>query len=205
MKNNKTVLKKRVSQLLTFYPIGIPIGESDFKLLMELLKNHENYKQKVGCGIESIIIKPHPIYKNRGFYLIRYDGSETDFLYRKCFNTQNYPAKVTSAFRVAIKDQIISFRDKTFLDQHEIVCPLTGDTITKNECHIDHKPPKTFKKLLAEFIELTKIDINKVPINGSGIDNAFGYTLNHQEIKKQWESYHKENAILRVVSRNARH
>lgn len=54
------------------------LGESDFNFMLSLLDRHERPDAKIGCGIVSMYVKTNPVYKNnRGFWLVRVDGSET--------------------------------------------------------------------------------------------------------------------------------
>jgi hypothetical protein len=203
----KAVIKKRVSNLLSTWPLNLPIGESDFQLLIGILKDHPDYKQKVGIGVRDIVIQTNPVYKNRGFYILRKDGSQTDFSYRQCLNPASNKQKFLNACRVAIMPQILQFKETffgTLMDQ-EYFCPLSGEKITELNCHIDHKPPNTFKKIIEDFISMSGIDQNTVKIDGAGVDGCVKDTLEDKVLEQRWQAYHGTNCNLRVVSKNARH
>ena len=57
-------------------------------LLNEILPWHEEYKEKIGCGIDKITVE---LYKDEErkfstwcYYLIRKDGTKIDFSYTHC-------------------------------------------------------------------------------------------------------------------------
>ena len=203
----KSVAKKRISNLLSHWPLNIPVGESDFELLCEVLKNHPYYLQKLGCGIQRIEIRTNPVYKNRGFYIIRTDGSCTDFSYRQCLYPASNKQKFLNACRVAIMPQILEFKETFFgsLMGQFYCCPLTGEEVNETNCHIDHRPPNTFKSLIETFISISGIDPNIVKVAGSQVDGCVKDTLEDKALEERWKVYHAENCNLRVVSRNARH
>jgi hypothetical protein len=55
--------------------------------------------------------------------------------------------------------------------------------------------------LLAEFVDLYGIDIDKVTVNGRGVDGVVQDTLDSTELERVWVQYHDANAVLRIVSR----
>lgn len=60
------------------------IGENDHKLLMELLKYHDSYDEKVK-DIKHFTVGQHPLYKQtRCFFVVRNDGTREDFSSTKC-------------------------------------------------------------------------------------------------------------------------
>lgn len=63
-------------------------GEDLEFILNEILPWHEEYKEKVGCGIKNIIVEMYKDdirkFTSWCFYIIRYDDSKTDFSYTHC-------------------------------------------------------------------------------------------------------------------------
>lgn len=70
------------------------------------------------------------------------------------------------------------------------MCPIEGEEISFSNCQVDHKSPKTFDKLVNDFIEEYNININTIRIDG-GDDNTSKYKLNDSELEKKWISYHE--------------
>lgn len=63
-----------------------PIPEPDHSHLLELLKYHDNYENKVK-DLKHFTAGPHPEYKaTRCFFVVRNDGSKEDFSSTKCLD-----------------------------------------------------------------------------------------------------------------------
>ncbi|KAG0555506.1 hypothetical protein KC19_12G173900 [Ceratodon purpureus] len=61
------------------------LSVEDDEAVQAVLKYHHKYSEKVGCGIAYIKVDNSPDYPDvRCFWLVRTDGSATDFSYRKC-------------------------------------------------------------------------------------------------------------------------
>ncbi|KAG0566496.1 hypothetical protein KC19_7G068200 [Ceratodon purpureus] len=64
---------------------GGRLSDEDDEAVQAVLTYHPKYSEKVGCGIAYIKVDNSPDYPDvRCFWLVRTDGSETDFSYRKC-------------------------------------------------------------------------------------------------------------------------
>lgn len=61
---------------------ALPKEKEDF--IREILKAHPRYRQKVGLGIDSIVVAPHSKYRSYCFHVVHPDGTKTDFSYSKC-------------------------------------------------------------------------------------------------------------------------
>ena len=58
---------------------------ADEQFLLDLLELHPQRDDKIGRGIDHFEIRTNPKFvKQRSFYLVRIDGSETDFSFVKC-------------------------------------------------------------------------------------------------------------------------
>jgi hypothetical protein len=47
-------------------------------------KGHKEAEKKIGAGIEAFQVRMNSLFYSRCYYIIRKDGSITDFSYRKC-------------------------------------------------------------------------------------------------------------------------
>ncbi|CAI5942587.1 unnamed protein product [Closterium sp. NIES-65] len=71
--------------LLRGWPVNLDINQYEHMVLLDLLKKgHSDPTSKVGAGIRSFQIRPHPEFHSRCFFLVRSDGTVDDFSYRKC-------------------------------------------------------------------------------------------------------------------------
>jgi hypothetical protein len=189
--------KLAVREILNSWPTGSPLtGEADV-LVRDLLSRHPEAALKIGCGVESIGIRPVvEQYASRGFWITRTDGSGTDFSYLKCFSPPTRAAEAKEGFRTAVRPQIRDFRDLVFANGL-VVCPITGEVLTETTCQVDHEPPLTFEALVKDF--LGDIDPAEVDVNPTE-DGSTVTRIADPEIEKLWQNYHRTYAKLRVVS-----
>lgn len=85
------------------------MDKGDKQFLHTLIKLHPNYEKKKGCGIKDFVVKP-TIYNSIGFFIIRNDGSTTDFSYKQCISPRTKLTKIRLACRSAIRPYIKKFK-----------------------------------------------------------------------------------------------
>ncbi|CAK9203160.1 unnamed protein product [Sphagnum troendelagicum] len=75
---------RSILQNLT-YENGARISAQHNALVQEVVVHHPKYTEKAGCGIAYIKVDKHPNFPDsRCFWIVREDGTETDFSYHKC-------------------------------------------------------------------------------------------------------------------------
>lgn len=178
MKTSKKQLIEKCRHILYSNEDLSPLNNTDFKFMLGILKSHPEKDTKIGSGVVSMWTGTNPIYGNRNFWILRKDGSTTDFSFMKCLSKQNL---FKSACRNAIRPQILKFRIKNRI-------------ATMKEYHVDHHP-ESFDSLLTRFVE--KHGECKVKIHR---DNTFGSVLDDEEYCKKWQDFHQKHAKLRVLS-----
>ncbi|XP_028962685.2 protein DCL homolog, chloroplastic-like, partial [Malus domestica] len=90
------------------YMDGEQLTEEDEKVVVErLLAHHPHSEDKIGCGIDSIMVDRHPQFKHlRCLFVIRTDGVWTDFSYQKCLRAyiqDKYPSHADRFIREHFK------------------------------------------------------------------------------------------------------
>jgi Protein of unknown function (DUF3223) len=143
----KAEQQKRGSAILATYSIGAAVTGPDFDFLLSLLHRHPRAAEKIGCGVHAIRVRTVTTARfgpGRCFEVEHTDGKRMDFSYLKCINVRNWKTDVASAFREAITDQVYECRDNGFAGKQQIVCPITGDLISRDDAHVDHAAPRTF-------------------------------------------------------------
>lgn len=69
--------------------------EDEKKVVEKLLPHHPSSQDKIGCGVDAIMVGRHPKYNSsRCLFIRRKDGQWTEFSYRKClmgFIRMKYP------------------------------------------------------------------------------------------------------------------
>jgi hypothetical protein len=168
--------------------------------MLELIRRHPNAEQKIGSGIERFEVRENPVFKNqKTFYLVRKDGSETDFSFRMCVSGKSPTpwANFCVAARNSISSQIIVFKTAAFLGVDAAKCQITGEDVEWNSCHVDHVTQ--FSDLLQMFIEQKNIDTSIEHTKGGG-DGSVTRIFTDATLDTQWKEFHKQNAVLRLTT-----
>lgn len=198
----KDDVRSRVRGILYSYPVAARITGDDSDLLLALLQGHPEAARKIGCGIAGFEVRPNPRFPNeRGFYLIRMDGSEDDFSYQKCLSTPKPMAVFKAICRKLIGWQMHWLKSAYFREYSRedgrVRCPLTGQWTTESQAHVDHIPPDTFAKIVTDFIHENNIKVENIDLQEA---TDIGKTFSSASLIESWVNYHKLNAKLRVIS-----
>ena len=201
----KVALQKRIRKVRDSYPDYKALSSDDFEFMLEVLSGHPSYETKYGAGVESMYVRTNPVYKNnRGFWLRRVDGTETDFSFVECLTPTPQIKKFALALRVAIEPYTMTFKSDFFANQTgPYFCPYTGEPLEFIGSHVDHKAPHTFQKLVQDFIKTYAIDLETVEIAGDYEDNVYQNTLVDEELNRLWIEFHNDRAELQIVSQRA--
>lgn len=192
----KISLLNDIKKILNSYNLDDTINDTDKKIIVDLLKYHTEYKDKLGPGIDKIKIQETP-YKNRGFTLFRKDGSFTDFSYIKCINHPTLLSKIKECCRHAIIEDIINFKQNMFSENKTIVCPITHKNIGYEDCQIHHDNP-TFSKIMKRWLKNKKI--TEEQINKSK-DNSYETYFTDKSLIIDFRDFHNSIANLRAISK----
>lgn len=173
-----------------------PVAAPWTPLLQDVLRMHPDASQK-GSAIrfEVGVIAP---YKTRGFRLVRPDGTSTDFSYLKCLKGVDNEGDMRAAARTAVVQQQLSVKDRAFARSGSIVCPVSGETITRKTCHVDHEAPNTFDVIFRAFTK----EFGILPVRPTA-DNETETKFLHDADAHAFAVFHHQRAKLRVVSRTA--
>lgn len=169
-----------------------------FDDLYELLCRHPHANEKIGCGVESFMIKPDG-YGNKCFWLIRVDGTIEDFSYIMCVKGKDISndMKFRKACRTTIRPQIIEYRKLYFNGNIYAKCEVTNKQIEISTCHVDHIEPMYFETIVSNFIKDLNIDVDVIKFDTSGTECKFI----DNTISNIWYNYHLKHAKLRCVDK----
>lgn len=200
----KKELTERIREILYSYKDGKQLNMFDFPFMLDVLAMHPLASQKIGCGVSRMEVRENPVYKkNFGFWLIRNDGTETDFSFVECLSPSSQRKKVLAAFRASIEEQTMQFK-RNFFDScvgGVAKCSLTGETITFLNSHVDHMSPRTFENLFDTFLIDNNLNVEGVELSGEGVDGNIQDKIADGQLDGKWKEFHRMNAVLRVVSR----
>ena len=198
----KTALQSRIRNILYSYADNVYISRGDYDFMLAVLSLHPAHKLKIGAGVNAIISRQNPVYRNtRNFWVLRIDGSEADFSYTECLTNTSHEKRFYNACRVAVEPFTQMFKRDFFgrLESKTSLCEVTGEAISFTHSHVDHKYPNTFQKIVHDFIAEYSIDVAGLKISGDS-DGVFQDAIADDEIKQKWVAYHNARAELRVVS-----
>lgn len=180
----------------------------DFEFLYALVRRHPYSDNKIGCGIKSFEIV-RTVWNNYCLYLTRVDGSRTDFSWRECLNATPEVQSMVKAMRKAVDYQIIEYLEtKTFKGQ---LCCLCNKAVAE---HVDHVPPVTFEVIAGDFLKMVEskpcqeqseapegvnLVYHKGIIDTYSDDGHLGRRIADPIIEKEWQDYHRNQAILRFL------
>jgi hypothetical protein len=188
--------------ILNSYDFGQTINPSDFADILALLDTHPKVEEKIGVGIKEVQIAKLK-YNTKSFELVRIDNSTEYFSYTKRINApKTNLTKFREACRQATKDDLrkvkLSYFEK-YSKKGLVKCQETGELCTWVELSVDHRQPNTFSVIVDRFIELNRIDIEKIKyIEIDGGPNEIA----DNELKEKFRQYHAEKANLRIVKKD---
>lgn len=174
---------------------GAALSGADLDLITALVAMHPDAEAKVGAGLDRIEVRVIE-YGAPGFWLIRDDGSRTDFSYRKSLNRPSHRSDVLATMRRDIADQISDYRRGVFAEVDEVACPLTGERLTIASGVVDHHSP-TFIELAAQFADVAG-GWERIELIGG--DGRIGKDFRHEMTRQGWQMWHQQHARLRYIS-----
>ncbi|MCC6500922.1 MAG: DCL family protein [Anaerolineales bacterium] len=204
--STKYALQERIKKILYRYQDEQYLSDNDFEFMFQALNRHLDFEIKKGIGIKAFFVRQNPVYKNtRCFWLVCFDGSETDFSYQECLKPTSQEKKFFNACRVAIEPYTQEYKRKFFddLNGKTYFCPYTNQPLNFKGSHVDHKAPNTFQQIVITFLKKYAIDISNVKINSSAIDNKHQDTFSDSDLEQLWVEYHNSQAVFQIISRKA--
>lgn len=206
--DTKKAVQTYIQGILNRQTMNTDLGDDDLAFISALLERHPRCDEKVGSGIASIQVRMDTEWgKTRQFFIIRTDGTATEFSYLKCLKgeLESKLALFKVAARSAILEQIIEFKERYFKQNQnargEVLCQATGSAVNRRNSHIDHDP-KSFDGLVEEFIQQDGIVVDEVDFIGFDDGEQRKRFADHK-LEKRFADFHLSNASLRVVTVNA--
>lgn len=198
-------LRNYIRNIRDVYLDGQRLSQDDFDFMFDLLQRHEEAKIKIGCGVSYMYVKTNEVFKlNRGFWLVRDDGSETDFSFEICLKHETKLQKFKNACRTSVADIVMAYK-KDFFDRvgEPSMCLVTGEQMTlRGNSHVDHAPPNTFNKIVQDFISLKGLDVNDIELL-TAEDGRVRNEMVDKTLEGEFVDFHNKMAALRVISKSA--
>lgn len=188
----KVAAKQFVKKLI--YELGECVVErkhSKFAFFSDLLKNHSEYAEKVGCGVDYFSIQRHRLNpKYLEIQLTRMDRTSVIFGWNCCatMSQKSVKSNLSTAMRTAISYQVLRFRKNA-----EIVCKICNTC--KGNMHVDHLNP-SFHALATAFLE------NRDAPNTFMMDDhlhMYRFKVDDAQFEKEWKEFHAQNATYQIM------
>ncbi len=175
-----------------------PVNET---FVRAILDRHPDRDSKIGCGVRSIRVVRNPDFPTTWcFWLVRIDGTSTDFSFKECLKPSTHKQKVRAALRNLVSSQVEEFKNHFFVTRDVKICPLSGVEMRPSTSHVDHAAPQFVE--LADSWSSTEGGYDAISLitgqDGQAIDLV-------KDLAKasRWYVYHQHNAVLRVVDGTA--
>jgi hypothetical protein len=192
----KSAADARIAGVLRKYQAGSRLAPEDDNFMRLVLNRHASASEKIGVGVDHIEVMQSD-YGNRCFCIVRVDGSRIDFSYKSCLTPRSAEEDFKKACRTSVVNTVLAFKSMAFALSGSLVCPVSGEIVTWDTCHVDHAEPWTFDAIIAAFVaEYGAL---------ARVDAAGGTTTRflHDSDTLMFRAYHDARATLRVVSRTA--
>ena len=171
-----------------------------FNFFLNLIKNHPEYHDKIGTGIDYFYIMPNPLVSKYFQTMIkRTDGTDIDFSWVYCckFKERTSKEDLLRSLRAAIKGIVIDFKQK----QGKMICNYCkNENELYENYHVDHDNP-SFDTLKNNFLQSTT---KQIP---SSFGNCEKYQLTifnpeDEDFKNEWIEYHNKYCNFQILCRN---
>ncbi|MEZ4883778.1 MAG: DCL family protein [Chitinophagales bacterium] len=181
---------------------NLELNGSDFDDVYQLLKNHPRASEKIGVGVSKIKVEPTEYANNVCFHIHRIDGSIENFGIGKCIDGENsFFRQFSIGCRKVVKEDLEKVK-KDYFSEHskegKVRCQFSYEELSWEETNVDHREPNTFSVIVDRFIEVEKIDLQKIEYNK---DQTYGNEIINKDLQQKFKEYHKEKALLRIVSK----
>jgi hypothetical protein len=203
----KTAAIEYFRSLLAHHAVGDVLceGSPDFGDVRALLERHPERDQKVGCGIESFIIRLDN-NKHKMFWLRRSDGTETDFSFYSCVKGHgpSLRQEFAEAARFSIHREIRAHKERYFSENSDAAglapCQETGQPMVFADAQVDHHPI-TFDYIIDRFLETLGVSPSR-EILSAPTDRQQTTTFVCADTERHFVQFHRDHATLLVVHKS---
>ena len=121
---NARAVSGYLSKSLQTAVIDERLPEEKAHVVLDLLeKHHPKAQEKIAAGLAGVVVRLHPLHATRCFFVVRKDGTEEDFSFRKCLDNIATGKRYTIVFVLAVVFQmsffVFSFFDLAVIEKEE--------------------------------------------------------------------------------------
>ena len=191
--------------MLHRYGDGDEVNEEDHRLLYELLQRHPEAEVKIGIsGVRSFYRARTDMYKSC-FFVMRKDGSTTDFSLRSCITGQppSLKQEFYEACMQAVSAELMERKRTLFREAGGTLwCSKTGECVTLTDSEYRHTAPK-FREIVNSFVEARGIEVGAVGLS-VGSDMQYVTTFTDAKLEEDFKTFHSEHAQLAIFKKHER-
>lgn len=201
----KVEITTRCRMILLSTPDATPVADDAAEFLLDLFQNHDEWEEKSTGGISHVSTQTTP-HGTRCFVLYRSNGDAIDISFTHAIKLTPTARTASilpqalrdfqNACRQAVRRDIFSFRDEALRGYP--TCPITGETLTRQNAAVDHTPPNTFDQILFAFC--WNAGINPLAVRVMSVDGTVP-VLSDDQLTQTWRLHHNSTAQLRLVSK----
>lgn len=165
---------------------------------------------KVGGGVAYFFTRKNEANggKTIGFWVMRTDGTETDFSFKTAVSgrPKDADAELVEACRESVYESLLELKAAHFkraaAEAKRVTCEVSGDPVDAYESRLDYAPTE-FRDLVWGF-RVNEGWEQKIPANILRVpaDGQLTTQFVDMNAMARFRAYHAEHAQLRVVSRN---
>ncbi len=184
-------------QRINSYSPGSIMSTDDKTYFEALFTLHSEYDEKVGTGIQDIEVGLD-FHKNRCLFIIRKDNSKVVISWRHCIQPYSKKMVVSYAFRRAIKNTVMQFKNEMVTAGS--TCPKLGLTLTYNNSHVAYIN-ESFEEILTSFLSFNNLSYESIElIDPESQDKDQRGIIACKEILSSWQAFHSEKAKFQLLS-----
>jgi hypothetical protein len=196
------------------YPIGgVVTDQSDHDDLLALLRQYDMSRfegpSKIGVGVDRFETRMNVTNggRNVGFWVVRLDGTETDFSFIRAVNQapKREEEQLADACRAAVYAELQSARIAYFAaysnESGRVRCPVSGESILEEESGFGYVG-RGFSKLVGDFASSQGWH-GVVPegVLSAPADAQTTTTFASRAHETAFRSFHRTSAVICVVAK----
>ncbi len=178
------------------YSCELEFKGQDYDVVVDVLKMHPRYSEKVGRGDYQICIVPCRVNTRNNTYIIKKaNGEVEDFSYYKAVSKYTPETRVKNCFRKLVskdhKAARLEYLAKNKAPNGKVFCEETKLKIKPSEAHLDHYPLQ-FEEIVGMWFSENGLGVSNVKFNLDG-------ELESKEQAQSFIDYHKAHVKYRLV------
>lgn len=179
------------------------LSQADEAFVLAFFAQHSSIEEKIGAGVNRVLVGSSRFLDPNGFhnwcYFFETIDRETpiDVGAKSCFESFSKLDDFIESCYTAIALRSTAIMNRDFGVNNEMLCPETGELVTKQECFVAHCEP-SMRQIVNKFIAEHSIDVVSVETTGKT-----RRSFQDLGLAQLFFDFHGTMARMRVVGRTA--